>query len=71
MVKSRKLLPLPLFAGLTHEEQIQAFDRTPSNVRKVIVATNIAETSVTIEGIDFVIDCGLVKVVYHLAFISR
>ncbi len=57
-----RLLPLPLHAGLTTEEQGQIFDPPPRDTRKVIVSTNIAEASVTIEGIKYVIDSGFVKV---------
>ncbi|KAI7849071.1 P-loop containing nucleoside triphosphate hydrolase protein [Circinella umbellata] len=56
------LMPLPLYAGLTSEEQLQIFQPTPPHSRKVIVSTNIAEASVTLEGIVYVIDCGFVKV---------
>jgi hypothetical protein len=56
------LLPLPLHAGLTAEEQQEIFDTPPRDTRKVIVSTNIAEASVTIEGIKYVVDCGFVKV---------
>ncbi|EER28141.1 Helicase associated domain (HA2) containing protein [Coccidioides posadasii C735 delta SOWgp] len=59
--KSQELLPLPLYAGLTTEQQLYVFDPAPENTRKVIVATNIAEASVTIDGIVFVIDCGYAK----------
>ncbi|VDO51245.1 unnamed protein product [Onchocerca flexuosa] len=41
--------------------QLKAFDSTPHGTRKVVVATNIAETSLTIPGIAYVIDCGFVK----------
>lgn len=58
---SPQLLPLPLFAGLTAEQQMYVFEPTPDNMRKVIFSTNIAEASVTIDGIVFVIDCGFVK----------
>lgn len=40
---------------------IQVFDYPPDGVRKCIVSTNIAETSVTIDGIRFVVDSGKVK----------
>ncbi len=62
----RALLPiakthtiLPLHGGLSLDEQRQAFARTAT--RKVILATNVAETSLTIPGVGVVIDTGLVK----------
>lgn len=57
-----KLLVLPLFAALPWTEQQRVFLPTPSRVRKVILATNIAETSVTIPGVRYVVDSGLAKV---------
>ena len=51
---------LPLYGALPKEEQDRVF--APSNLRKVILATSIAETSVTIEGISTVIDSGLMRV---------
>lgn len=59
--KSPSLLPLPLYAGLTTDQQMYVFEPTPQNTRKVIVSTNIAEASVTIDGIVYVIDCGFAK----------
>ena len=56
-----KLLPLPLYAGLANEFQNAVFEATPPNTRKVIVATNVAETSITVGGVAYVIDCGFVK----------
>ncbi|GAO49035.1 helicase associated domain-containing protein [Saitoella complicata NRRL Y-17804] len=56
-----QLLVLPLYAGLPTDRQLAVFEPTPEGVRKVIVSTNIAEASVTIDGIAFVIDCGFVK----------
>jgi ATP-dependent RNA helicase DDX35 len=53
---------VPLYAGLSTDEQLRAFSATEKGRRKVVVSTNIAEASVTIEGIRYVIDCGLVKV---------
>jgi ATP-dependent helicase HrpA len=50
---------VPLFGRLTNAEQQRVF--APTQRRKVIVATNIAETSLTIPGIRFVIDTGLVR----------
>lgn len=52
---------MPLYAGLTTDQQMYVFEPAPENTRKVIVATNIAEASVTIDGIVNVIDCGFVK----------
>jgi len=52
----------PLYAGLDNNKQAKAFRAPPRNMRKFIIATNIAETSVTIEGISFVIDSGFVKI---------
>ncbi|KAK7538304.1 putative ATP dependent RNA helicase [Phyllosticta citribraziliensis] len=58
---AQKLQPLPLYAGLSTDQQMYVFEPAAENTRKVIVATNIAEASVTIEGIVYVIDCGFVK----------
>ncbi|XP_057270304.1 probable ATP-dependent RNA helicase DHX35 isoform X1 [Pezoporus wallicus] len=57
----RHLRVLPMYAGLPSPEQMKVFERVSHNVRKVVVATNVAETSVTVRGIVFVIDCGFVK----------
>ena len=51
---------LPLYGSLTKEEQDRVF--VPSSRRKVILATSIAETSVTIEGVTAVVDSGLMRV---------
>lgn len=56
-----KLLPLPLHAGLTNEQQLYVFEQAPAGTRKVVISTNIAEASVTIEGIKYVVDSGYVK----------
>lgn len=57
-----KLLVLPLFAALPQAAQQRVFLPAPPKTRKVILATNIAETSVTISGVRFVIDCGKAKI---------
>ena len=59
--RAQSILSLPLYAGLTSEQQLCVFEPAPDNTRKVIVSTNIAEASVTIDGIVYVIDCGFVK----------
>jgi ATP-dependent RNA helicase DHR2 len=57
-----KLLALPLFAALPQHAQQRIFQPTPYRTRRVILATNIAETSVTVPGVRFVIDCGKSKI---------
>ncbi|MCJ1418590.1 putative ATP-dependent RNA helicase dhr2 [Xylographa parallela] len=57
-----KLLILPLFAALPPAAQQLVFHPTPPKTRKVILATNIAETSVTVAGVRFVIDSGKSKI---------
>jgi len=51
-----------LHSTLSIEEQDRVFDMSPEGVRKCVLSTNIAETSVTIDGIRFVVDSGKVKV---------
>jgi len=53
---------VPLHAGLSTVDQLQVFQATEKGSRKVVVSTNIAEASVTIDGIRFVVDSGFVKV---------
>ncbi|KAK6026737.1 helicase protein, partial [Ostertagia ostertagi] len=59
--KIKELIPLPIYANLPSDLQAKIFEPTPPNARKVILATNIAETSVTIDGICYVIDPGFSK----------
>ncbi|BFZ58398.1 hypothetical protein PYCC9005_005460 [Savitreella phatthalungensis] len=51
----------PIYAGLPSELQSKIFERTPAGARKVVLATNIAETSITIDGVVYVIDPGFNK----------
>jgi ATP-dependent RNA helicase DHR2 len=53
---------LPLFAALSQQAQQKVFDRAPPKTRKIILSTNIAETSVTVPGVKFVIDSGKMKI---------
>ena len=52
---------LPLYSILPTEEQMKVFEPPPSDSRLVVIATNVAETSLTIPGIRYVIDCGRAK----------
>lgn len=56
-----KLWVLPLYSSLPMNRQREVFDAAPVGIRKVVVATNIAETSVTIDGVVYVVDPGLSK----------
>jgi ATP-dependent RNA helicase DHR2 len=57
-----KLLVLPLFAALPQHAQQRIFQSAPPNTRKIILSTNIAETSVTVPGVRFVVDTGKAKI---------
>jgi ATP-dependent RNA helicase DDX35 len=58
----KKLWILPLYGSLPVNEQLKVFERSvDKSTRKVIVSTNIAETSLTIEGVVHVIDSGFMK----------
>ncbi len=62
--KGKKVPPMnimPLYGAQNTEDQSRIFERTKNNCRKLIFCTNIAETSLTVDGIGFVIDCGYVK----------
>ncbi len=52
----------PLYGALDSREQDRAIRPAPAGRRKVVVATSIAETSLTIEGVRVVVDCGLARV---------
>lgn len=54
-------LVLPLHGSLSPEDQRRALRADPEGRRKVVLATNIAETSVTIDGVRIVIDSGLIR----------
>lgn len=56
-----KLIVCPLYGAQSSEQQQSAFEPTPRGCRKVVLATNIAETSITVPNIKFVIDSGLAK----------
>ncbi|MCC7251244.1 ATP-dependent helicase HrpB [Hyphomicrobium sp.] len=52
----------PLYGALDRREQDRAIEPAPPGERKVVLATSIAETSLTIEGVRVVIDCGVARV---------
>ena len=56
-----KLSILPIYSQMPADLQAKIFDRAPPGVRKCIVATNIAETSLTVDGIMYVVDAGFSK----------
>ena len=59
--KIGELIILPIYSALPTDLQAKIFEKTPDGARKVVLATNIAETSITIDGIVYVVDCGFCK----------
>ncbi|KAJ9053700.1 hypothetical protein DSO57_1021761 [Entomophthora muscae] len=59
--KIKELIVCPIYSTLPSDLQAKIFEPTPDDARKVVLATNIAETSITIDGISFVIDPGFSK----------
>lgn len=59
--KLKELMILPVYANLPSDMQAKIFMPTPPGARKVVLATNIAETSLTIDNIIYVIDPGYAK----------
>ncbi|KAI7813069.1 ATP-dependent RNA helicase DHX33 [Triplophysa rosa] len=57
----RPMTVIPLYASLPQAQQFRVFQPAPKGSRKVILSTNIAETSITISGIKYIIDTGMVK----------
>ncbi|XP_076061555.1 ATP-dependent RNA helicase Rhau [Oratosquilla oratoria] len=60
-MNSRNHIFLPLHSLMPTVNQREVFDRPPAGVRKIVLATNIAETSITIDDIVYVVDCGRIK----------
>lgn len=58
----QKLEILPIYSQLPADLQAKIFNPASKGTRKVIVATNIAETSLTVDGIKYVVDCGYSKI---------
>ena len=59
--KMAELIICPIYSTLPSDMQAKIFEPTPPGARKVVLATNIAETSITIDGIVYVIDPGFSK----------
>lgn len=59
--RAGKFIIVPLHSTLSNEEQAMVFRKAPSGKRKIVLSTNIAQTSVTIEDCVFVVDSGLQK----------
>ncbi len=64
-VREPPLKVFPLYAALPQQRQLDVFTTLPPGQRKVVLATNIAETSITINRIRYVIDTGVVKMRTH------
>ena len=57
-----KLMPIPVYSSLPSEMQTRIFQPAPADTRRVIFATNVADASLTIDGIIYVVDAGYAKV---------
>lgn len=60
-MKGPQLRVYPLYSQQAQNKQLEVFQSVPPGFRKVVLCTNIAETSLTIKGIKYVIDSGMVK----------
>uniref|UniRef100_A0A8C7W9N7 RNA helicase n=2 Tax=Oncorhynchus mykiss TaxID=8022 RepID=A0A8C7W9N7_ONCMY len=63
--KVEGLLILPLYGSMPTDQQKQIFQPPPPGIRKCVVATNIAATSLTINGVKYIVDSGFVKQLNH------
>ena len=64
------LLILPIYSQLPADLQSKIFEKAPEGMRKVVVSTNIAETSLTVDGIIYVVDTGYCKLKVHFVSTS-
>lgn len=63
--KIPEMIIAPIYANLPADQQAKIFEPTPPKARKVILSTNIAESSITVDQVKFVIDTGFVKENYY------
>src|SRR6478672_2741181 len=61
-LKSDRLEIVPLYSRLSAADQHKVFSSHPSTVRRVVLATNVAETSLTVPGIAYVVDTGVARI---------
>lgn len=61
----KRFMVLPLHSQVSPDEQQKIFQPAPEGMRKIVLTTNIAEASITVEGTEFVIDCGRAKEVSY------
>lgn len=51
--KKTKMIVLPMYGALSNHDQLKVFQFPPKGYRKVVIATNVAETSITLPGVNF------------------
>ncbi len=61
-LQSDRLEVVPLYSRLSAAEQHRVFSSHPSTIRRVVLATNVAETSLTVPGIRYVVDTGVARI---------
>lgn len=67
--KCRQMLILPMHGNLPYKNQMAVFQATPFTHRKIVVSTNVSETSITIPGIVYVIDTMFAKIPLYIIII--
>ena len=57
----RPVVTVPIYSALPPDDQQRIYQPPPENMRKIVIATNIAETSITVEDVVYVVDAGKIK----------